>query len=99
MYQDPSNGGYGMYDTNMNQLGTCVKPSNPQIANCPDVGSADSVANIFQCMYLNLKHLSRFQNTNSVNNRHYEYHHHQQQLDMLSGVKNSVIFETKIYVY
>jgi hypothetical protein len=40
-----------MYDTNMNSLGSCEKPNPVQIANCPDVGSADSVAGIFHCMY------------------------------------------------
>lgn len=35
----------------MKSIGTCTRPDPVQIANCPDVFSADSVAGIIHCMY------------------------------------------------
>lgn len=77
LYQDPTNGGYGMYDTNMNSLGSCVKPNPVQIANCPDFGSADSVAGIFHCMYSAMP--PRFY-CNRICFRLYQHYHQEQQL-------------------
>ncbi|KAJ3535513.1 hypothetical protein NM208_g7100 [Fusarium decemcellulare] len=49
LYKDTANGGWGMYDVNMNQIGTCDRPDPVQILTCPDVFSADNAAGIIHC--------------------------------------------------
>ncbi|KAF4455899.1 hypothetical protein FALBO_15539 [Fusarium albosuccineum] len=49
LYKDTTNGGWRMYDVNMNQIGTCDRPDPVQILTCPDVFSADNAPGIIHC--------------------------------------------------
>lgn len=50
LFKDADNGGWGLYDTNMNLVGNCDRPDPIQNLDCPDVFAADSTAGIFHCM-------------------------------------------------
>ncbi|KAH7021986.1 hypothetical protein EDB80DRAFT_805540 [Ilyonectria destructans] len=49
LYKDEQNGGWGMYDVDMNLLGTCERPDPVQIITCQDVLSVDNAAGIIHC--------------------------------------------------
>ncbi|KPM43019.1 hypothetical protein AK830_g3542 [Neonectria ditissima] len=49
LYKDVDNGGWGMYDVDMNQIGTCERPDPVQFLACQDVLSVDSAAGIIHC--------------------------------------------------
>lgn len=57
LYKDEENGGWGMYDVDMNLIGTCERPDPVQIITCQDVLSVDNAAGIIHCkLFIFLNH-------------------------------------------
>lgn len=49
LYKDEDSGSYGLYDTDMNSLGSCERVPDPQDYQCPDLLSAANGVETFRC--------------------------------------------------